>query len=240
MNLKLSSRDRIILVIAVCAIVFTAGIVLFVKPRYEVLNSAKANLINVKDELSRVEIRISALDGLVEQLNSNAAEIDLTQQNFYAEAQPYINEKIVTGLLSERAIKIKSITTEYTKAEGIERYRVLPENTVAYDMKINGDIYNELPQEVYDAYNNIQAQTAESVTVGVTRIELKFEAAPGIDEIMKCLDDLAEKAKSLVVTTCSCTTDGGDETVSDNSLSIVMYSIVPMNIERLLEENATV
>lgn len=240
MSMKLSYRDKVIAIVVICIVVIVAGVVLFVKPRVAELDVAKQNLDRVQQEMNRVQEKINTLDGLIISLKDTAKEIDTIQQNFYVEAEPYEFEQHVREILAARNIEYSSITTSYASAQDITQYFVDPIHILAYDMKIDADIYNELPQEVYDAYKGAAAKIGSTVKIGTTNIVLSFKTAPGADEVLKCLDDLAKVDKTLIVNSSDCEVkigaDAGEKT--EQTIALTIYSIVPMNMDLVSAENS--
>ncbi len=242
MSMKLSYRDKVIAVVAICVLVIIAGIVMFIKPRMAELDTAKINLQNVQKEKERVDAKINTLDGLLVTLKDTAAEIEDVQKNFYTEVAPFEFEQRVREILLANNLDFTNISTTYASAEDIALYQVKPGHVLAYNMKIKGDIYNELPQEVYDAYNGISVPEGEKVKVGLTTMTVCFNAKPGFEAALKCLDDIAADDKSIIVTlTEGSKVEDDDEVIlKENIIVINVYSIVPMNTEMVKADNGAV
>ena len=63
--MKLSYRDKVIFVAAIVIIIIIAGIFLFIKPKFEEMNYAKAALQAKETEQAGVEAKINTLPDIV-------------------------------------------------------------------------------------------------------------------------------------------------------------------------------
>ena len=150
--MKLSYRDKVIFVAAIVIIIIVAGIFVFIKPKFEEMNYAKSALQAKQSEQADVEAKINTLPDIVAALKSAAQDVGEIQEYFMPEQDPYLNEQYVREILGKN-VTVRGMNTQYTSADDIEQYVVNAQNIAACDIFIDSDLYNELPQEVYDAYN---------------------------------------------------------------------------------------
>ena len=149
MNLKLSYRDKVIFIVVMIILVLVAGFFIFIKPKFESVEIAKANLAAKQQEKADIEAKIGTLSDIIDNMKATAEEIGEKQEIFLDEAHPYVNETYIRDALSSLNLDITSMNTSYTTAAAISRYTVAKQNYLAYENKMNADLYNELPQEVF-------------------------------------------------------------------------------------------
>ncbi len=240
MSMKLSYRDKVIIIIVICIIVLILGFVFIVRPMIANLETERSTLSDKQAEQQRVHDKVNTLGELVGTLTQTADDIDVIQENFYVEAQPYEFEQLITEKLRGQDIEIRSINTTYAYAGDISKYTVGVSHALAYQMKMDADIYTELPQAVYDRWSDIETPEAPTVRIGVTTVTVSFMASAGSAALMGCIDELAEDEKSIIV--YSAVSDTNETQLdeagqSENSINITVYSIVPLNTE-LVDEDA--
>jgi len=243
MSLKLSYRDKVIFIVFICLIILVLGVVLIVRPKVDEMGVARQNLEDKEKALLELEQKIEKLDGLVKELIKTAEGVAEIQENFYVEADPYIMEQTVTEMLDPNEnMDVTAIETKYAIADLIREYKVYPRNVLAYDMKMQADLYNELPQEVYDAYNKETPPPPPAVIIGVTEMEFNFEAPmsglEGIGELLRCLDIIAEEEFTIIAPKFSGSSSYAvEEPTAEYSVTILMFSIVPLDVELVKEES---
>ena len=238
MNLKLSYRDKVIFIVVMVILVLVAGFFLFIRPKYEQVNLAKSAFTAKQQEKIDIDTKIGTLPDIIQNLKDVAEEIEEKQEIFLEEAHPYVNETYIREALSSLNLDILSMNTEYTTAAEINKYTVDKLHYLAYDNKMNSDLYNELPQEVYDLYNGVPAKTYPNTIIGITNTTLTFDLGNNsIDKIYDVMDRLAEDEKTIVLNTVSTDSAPAEEGVSSEvTLNITMYSIFPLNVEEVLKE----
>ncbi len=242
MNMKLSYRDKIIFIVVIVIIILVAGFFLLIKPKFEEVDVAKANLETKQQEKDEIDTKIGTLPQIIENMKTVAKDVDADQQLFFVEQDPYLNEDYIRAILNENGIHIRGITTEYAMANPIQRYFVDPANILTYENKMNADLYNELPQEVWDEYNNVSRNTYPEATIGITSMTVDLtDDDPEYSNTFNFINRIAEDEKSVTLNSVDTETvvmgDEGFEGV-DVSIELTLYSIFPMNVDKVLEENA--
>ena len=75
MSMKLSYRDKVIIIVVAVLVILGVGIFCFAKPKYESLQVSKQRLAAKEDEQQQVDAKIATLDGLKKQLEDNIDSI---------------------------------------------------------------------------------------------------------------------------------------------------------------------
>lgn len=237
MNLKLSYRDKVIFIVVMVILVLVAGFFLLIKPKYEQVNAAKETLAAKQQEKTDIDTKIATLPDIIQNMKDTAEEIGEKQEIFLDEAHPYVNETYIRELLSGLNVNVIEMNTDYTTAAPISRYTVTKEHYLAYGNKINADLYNELPQEVYDLYNNVPAPAYPDTIIGVTNMNLTFElGTASINKVYDIMDRFASDEKTIILNSISTERDPSDGNEATASLNVTMYSIFPLNVEEVLKE----
>lgn len=243
MNMKLSYRDKVIFIVAIVLIILVAGFFVLIKPKFAEINTAKYNLETKQQERDDLNAKIDTLPTIIEDLKAAAEEIGDKQELFFDEQDPYLNETYVREALD---VDMKSMNTSYTAALDLVRYTVTPQHILAYDNKMSADLYNELPQEVYDVYNEVPAPSYPSVVIGTTNMSFTFKSDNPMRDANTVLDKIFDDEKAIILNTISTTTEesapanGEDDTGNEVTCNITMYSVFPLNIEQVLQETAEI
>lgn len=235
--MKLSYRDKVIFVVAIVLVIIIVGIFVVIKPKFEEMNRAKLALENKQSEQADVQSKMDTLPDIVKQIKAVAKEVGEIQEVFLPQQDPYLNEQFVREILGNN-VDTLSMSTEYTMADNIASYIVEPKNIVSYDLLVNGDLYNELPQEVYDNYNGTGELTGEEMVIGVTSINVSFRDRADYSGIYKFIDAVKDNGKTIIVT--NFLREGNSEsevTEIESNISLVMYSIYPLNVDKVMEES---
>lgn len=237
MNLKLSYRDKVIFIVVMVILVIVAGFFLFIKPKFEQVNMAKDTLAAKQQEKIDIDTKIETLPDIIDTMKSTAEEIGEKQEIFLDEGHPYVNETYIRDVLSSLNLNITSMNTTYTTASPISRYTVAKQHYLAYDNKMNADLYNELPQEVYDLYNGVAAPAYPNTVIGVTNMTVEVDLGNSPRKVYDIMDRLAEDEKTIILNSVNTESELGDEEEKATaSLNLTMYSIFPLNVEEVLKE----
>jgi hypothetical protein len=227
MSIKLSYRDKVILVILIVLIIIIGGIMVFVRPKFEESNAKKEELDAKTKEQQTVQERINTLPVLQRQVLEAIKDIDLYQQLFYTEGKHYEMEQLFHSLIDESGLDINAMTFT-TKAEDIEDYLFTPSvGLLMYDMKVNADLYNALPIELYNYMNGVQAESNGTVVIGVTEFAASFKNLRTWDQLQQFLDLVEATDKSIYITTVA--SEGSTPEEGNGNVNVQIYHIVPMD-----------
>lgn len=234
--MKLSYRDKVIFVAAIVIIIVVAGIFLFIKPKFGEMNKAKLALEKKQTEQAGVEEKINSLPDIVAKLKETAQDVGEIQEFFMVEQDPYLNEQYVREILGNN-VSTLGMETQYTAASDLKEYVVNPTNVVAYDLLVNGDLYNELPQEVYDVYNKTAKKKGDKCVIGVTTMRVDYRDKVDYSGIYKFIDAVKDNGKTILLTSFNKAEDSVGATEVEESVELVIYSIYPLNVDKVMEES---
>ena len=260
--MKLSYRDKVIFICAVVVIILIAGFFLFIKPKYTDMGYAKSALETKQSEKADVEAKINTLPQLVEQLKASAEGVNDIQTYFFSavseddkttidvngteadvyskEQAPYQIEQIIHDMLDSAGVEVTSISTAYTVGGQFNEYMVPTKNAYAYDLLIQADLYNELPQSVYDVYNKVAAASGDNIVIGVTNMSIGYKDSFALTKLFKFIDEVADDERTMSILSVSSSEEKGDATETEGNIDMVLYSIMPLNVDKIMEENDTV
>ena len=235
MNMKLSYRDKVIFIVAIVIIILVAGFFLLIKPKFAEIDTAKYNLSVKQQERDDIDAKIATLPQIIEDIKTIAKEVGEKQVIFLDEQDPYLNEQYIRESLPA-SIDIKSMNTNYTVAANLNRYIVNPAHLLPYDNKMNADLYNELPQELYDLYNDVPSEVYPGVIIGTTTMDFTIASDLALRDAYNVIDRIDENEKAIILNTVETDTNEaeGEETSRDVTYNITMYSIFPLNVEQVL------
>ena len=242
MSLKLSYRDKVIFIVVMVILVLVAGFFLFIKPKFAKVEQAKYTLEEQQAKKTEIDEKINTLPDIIDTLKATATEIGELQEIFLEEAHPYVNETYIREALNELDIEVLEMTTEYTVADEISKYMVYPANILAYENKMNADLYNELPQEVYDKYNGVWREVPPDAIIGVTYMTVKFHSDLELQDAYNVIDRIAEDEKTIILNTIGTDdiSEETDEPMYEMEATITMYSVFPLNVEKVMEETTEI
>lgn len=234
--MKLSYRDKVIFVAAIVIVILIAGIFLFIKPKFEEMDYAKRALEQKQSEKADVEAKINTLPDIVASLKSTAQDVGELQEHFMEEQDPYLNEQYVREILGTNVTTL-GMSTQYTTADTLEQYVVNAQNVAACDLFINSDLYNELPQEVYDAYNKANKRTGGSCVIGVTSMTVSYRDKTDYSGLYKFIDAVKDDGKTVIITEFSKGEDEKGATEIESSVNLKLYSIYYLDTTKVMEES---
>lgn len=238
MSLKLSYRDKVIFIVVMIILVLVGGFFLLIKPKFQQVEVAKNNLAVKQQEKTDIDTKISTLPGLIQSMKDSASEIKEKQEIFLPEGHPFENENYIREFLNELNIQLASMNTDYTTASPISRYVVDEKHILAYENKIKADLYEELPEEVYNKYNEIEREPYADAVIGVTTMTISFKSDLELRDVYAVIDRIADDEKTIILNTVSTS-----EVPLDNqephvmsSINLTLYSIYPLNVDKVMEE----
>jgi type II secretory pathway pseudopilin PulG len=228
MSIKLNYREKVILVVLLVLTIIIGGIMIFVRPKFEE-NNVKAQELEAKQqEQTTIQEKIDTLRTLQINILKAIGDIDAYQEIFYTEGKHYEMEQLLHGMADEAGLDITRVEFA-TTFEQIQDYLFTPTvGLLMYEMKVNADLYNTLPPELYNYMNGVQAVSNGTVAVGVTNYDVELDGVRTWPQLEGFLDTAADSKKSIYVTTVT-TTDGAPEGTA--KLNIKIYHIVPMDTE---------
>lgn len=241
MSMKLSYRDKVIIIIVAVIVVLGVGIFCFIKPQVENLKIAEDRLASKQAEKDQVDAKIGTLESLEKTLEDNIKAIEEDQKQFISEREipetyqinQYIKEK-----LAESDVQIKGMTLNALAPTTIDAY-FYNKLALAYPMKINADIANKLPEEVMNAYNNSYPAAPAGTTIAGTILNVEYECDEP-DQVFEAIQAIADNEENIYLLTASADFKAAEEAPTDaegaavnGSLTIMIYEIYPLDPEDL-------
>ena len=197
--MKLSYRERIILIVAIVIVILGIGIFVFIKPKYEKMKKHKADLATAQEEwdhkledFRRIPIRQKSINDYYEEglkisgdftNEMNSVELDEFLQEFL-NGDDFVEDKV--------AVKKDMKVTDET-ANGIDFYYYTP-SIVTYPLyeaaDLDGSLAKAAAEKLHDA-NILAARKTQTVGVGSEEFTVKLKR----EDLMKFLDSVAQHAK---------------------------------------------
>lgn len=202
MNMKLSYRDKVILIIVIVLVVLGAGIFCFIKPKYEALQVSKDRLAAKEAEKAEVEAKMGTLEDLKKKLEEDVKAVEEDQKQFLSEkeyGETYLISQYLMQKLEPSGITITGVEAPLLEANDIMAYEY-DKLAVAYPMKINSDIGGELPEEVLYAYNKSYPERSSTVELASSIFTVRFTAEDDAD-IFEAVDAVVEADENLYLIT---------------------------------------
>lgn len=229
--MKLSQRDKVIFLAVVAFLIILLGGVLFIKPKFQEKQSTQITLESKKAEQQSVDDKIGTLDSKKEELKNSIKDVEKLEERFIPHMDTFEVEPMLFDLIKESKIEITGSEYELMTAEEIKNY-VYDKYAVAYPMRMDADLNNELPQEVIDKYNEITATAPEGVKVGLTTAAISFKGP--FEDMLAALDNIAAEDKTMIVTalegksSSAKESDSGDAAGPEGILTIYVFHIEHM------------
>ncbi len=246
MSMKLSYRDKVILIVVIVVAILLAGIFLVIKPKYTDLQASNVRVDAKQAELDQATQKAATLETLKNQLKSDIEEVDELQSDFLFESEygeTYEALQYVMDILADTEITIQGIDIQLLSARDIDNY-TYQKYAAAYQLKLDADINNELPPEVeYTLNNSWPADTEPAQTIAGTTVEITFTAPGGtdLDPLYTAVDSISNDEKTLLISEFSAENSTGlsvdtgavaEETV-EGSMTIYVYEIWPMDVDSI-------
>lgn len=199
--MKMSYRDRMILLIVIVIALILVGIFLIVKPTTTKIAENRVTLSTVEAEQDRINGIIEQIPKLEEAIKSEYNESKTFAENFTESRATYEAEQFIQEYFNNNSVKMVSLTANESVAEPIEFYSYAP-NVVTYPLleaaDLNGDIAIETAEKLKTStvLTGLEAQEVEMYS-----LEIQFNGKK--DNILKLIDDLKSVDKNIIITDLS-------------------------------------
>lgn len=236
MSMKLSYRDKVIIIVVSVLVVLGVGIFCFAKPKYEDLQVSKERLAAKEEEKSQVEAKMGTLEDLKELLEKNIDAVVEDQEKFLSEKEYgdtyQISKYLMDALSPISTLKITGVDMEPLAKTELAAYSY-NKNAVAYSMKMNGDIAGNLPPEVGYALDGSYPQNPRGVDVAGTVVTVAYESDNDTD-ILDAVQLIADNEKNIYLRTFSGTyvedpNADPEKPKFSGDLVIEIYEIYPLD-----------
>ena len=240
MSMKLSYRDKVIVIVVAVLVILGIGIFSFIKPKYEDLQVSKERLAAKEDEKAQVEAKMGTLEELKKKLEDDINAVVEDQEQFLSEeeySETYQISQYLMDLLSNDRFEIKGISMGRLSTSNLSAY-FYNKYAVAYPLKINGDINGELPPEVGYAATGSYPSAPASVKIAGTTVTVNYGCEEA-DDLLEAIQTIADHDKNLYVMTFSGSyvdaADKAEATGEDaedpfsGDITIAVYEIYPLD-----------
>lgn len=232
--MKLSYRDKVILIAIIIIVILALGFFFVIKPKMAEINTTGAQLEQKQKELDDLNAKIATLDDLKKSLENKVKEVETLQEQFLPEYETFQTDQYIYDILKDTPITINKVEMELPVADPVIPYIVHDSNPVAYDLKMNADLGNKLPQDIIDAYNDITKYDEPAGTeVCLTKYTLEVGVAD-FDKLYEALDAIDEDEKAVYITEIGGDSERDEETnLAKGDIVIYVLSVQPLDIEAL-------
>lgn len=238
MSMKLSYRDKVIIIVLAVLVVLGIGIFTFIKPKFADLQASEDRLTAKEAERDDVQSKMDTLEVLKKRLEDDIKSVEETQKQFMSErdyGETYQISKYLMDKLHPAGIEITGISLDRLTSTQLEAY-TYDKYAVAYPMKINADIAGKLPPEVGYAYEGGYPAAPDSVAVGGTVVTVSYTCTNN-DGVFDAIQSVADNEENIYLQSVSAsykdegkTEDGKIE--GDMVIEIYeVYTMDPADIE---------
>lgn len=238
MSMKLSYRDKVIVIVVAVLVILGVGIFCFIKPQMESLQASDDRLTAKQSEEAQVKDRIGTLDDLVKRLEDDIESVEESQKKFISErenGETFQINMYLSTLLESSNIDIKSMLLSDLEATDLMAYEY-DKLALAYPLKIYGDLQNELPEEVMNAYNGTSIPISDYNQVAGTIVTIGYECDEA-DEVFSAIDLIANCDENIYLITCGASyeepaqTDSGESGRFEGEMVVLVYEIYPIDVD---------
>lgn len=236
MSMKLSYRDKVIIIVVSVLVVLGVGIFCFAKPKYEDLQVSKERLTAKEDEKAQVEAKMGTLEDLKKTLEDSIDAVVEDQEKFLSERE-YGDTYQISKYLMDALAPVSTLKITGVKMDPLAKTALAPyhynKNAVAYTMKMNADIAGQLPPEVGYAYDGSYPETPKGVDVASTLVTVSYETDSD-EDLLDAVQLIADNEKNIYLRTFSGKyvedpNADPEEPKFEGDLVIEIYEIYPLD-----------
>ena len=218
--MKLSFREKIILMVVVAILTLVLGFVLVIKPQFANISSNKANLTTVQAQKADIEAKIQSAAQLNDKLKAIYDEDKKLSEFFLPEVNTYEVDKYVYDIAKQSNLVIESLSLTPMKASDVVFYAPKVE-TVQYPLQASANLSDgtQAAQTTVAADPN---QPAAVEQAGLSIATITFSATSDA-QFKAFLDAIDKLDKSVIIT--SCTSKAGETGGITGTIAVNLYSI---------------
>ncbi|MDE7293536.1 MAG: hypothetical protein K2N72_03835 [Oscillospiraceae bacterium] len=246
MSMKLSRRDKVILLCVIVAAIGIAGYLLLLKPKYAEMQASNDRLAAKEAERSEVEEKIATLEVLKKRLEDDVKSVVEDQKEFLSEEEVFEPQHISTyimNMLEPSGINITGMSVPALTPNTLSAY-TYNKNALAYEMRMNADLARELPEEVYYAYNGSYPAPPPAVVIGLSTVTVDFEFETG-EQLYDAIQLVADDEKDIYLINVSSQEAGdgapgvNEEETPKGQMIIEVYTITPLDPDDIDKDPAS-
>lgn len=228
--MKLSYRDKVIAIVLIVILIIVAGSIIFVKPMMDKTALAQAELDKIQQEKKSVEDKIATLETIKQGIRNDLGSIDEYQQLFFTEDYGFEMEREIRAYCEEVGLSVRDLTFSSSATNLLPAAYVPSPYWLAYEMKMDADLYAQLPEAVYDLWNKTAYARGAGQQIGSTTYNIAFNDITQWEDLMPLFDRAATHEKAIYIPSYSLSNVGEEGT---SSLAFTIYHIVPMDVEQV-------
>jgi hypothetical protein len=232
--MKMSYRDRVILLVVIIIALVLCGIFLIVKPTTTKISTNKASLATAQAEVDRINGIIEQIPVLGETIESEYNESKSYAENFAEGRDPYEADQFIQEYLNSNSIEVSSFSVNEPTTEEISFYSYSP-NVITYPLleaaDLNGDIAAETAEKLKTStvFADLESQTVESYSV-----DIQFKGKK--ENILALLDSVKDIDENILINSVSIAdytfnadaTDSSEKGYSTGSMNVTFYVLEPL------------
>jgi hypothetical protein len=236
--LKLSYRDKVIAIVITVVLLIAAGAVFIVNPQLEKYQAKQLEVEAKEAEKLTIEEKIATLDDIQMNIIRSAYDIGDLQEPFYLEQYHYELEQLFHEYVDEAGAEINSISFS-VGTEKITANQYMPSyNILAYTMKMNADLYGELPVDVMNIYNQVKLAEKPTVDIGVFKINVTLGGLLTWEDFRPFVDEIFDLERTILINNASpviAADPNSENTQPAIATNLTLYTIVPMDRDTVVQ-----
>lgn len=227
--MKLSYREKIILIVFVVAITLVAGFFIVIKPAIAKNAQYKVELVAKQTQQTEIDKKIEEAEGLKDKVIKAYNETKDISEFFLPEMDTYQVDQYLSPYCAKNNVTIKSLELELAAPEEATAYSYELYD-VLYSLRDIADINAEVPKPV-DATAKPAETTAETAapvptspdTLAVTNVTIGISGT--VEDVLKLADDIKAINKSVIITSISGKGEGEEGKAPEGEITIKIFSI---------------
>lgn len=226
--MKLSYREKIILIVFVVAITLVAGFFIVIKPAIATNAQYKVDLAAKQTQKAEIDQKIADAEGLKDKIKKAYDETKDISAFFLPEMDTYQVDQYLSPYCAKNNVTITALELELAAPEEVSAYSYELYNVI-YSLKDIADINAEVPKPA-----DPTAQPAETTaavpavptspdTLAVTNVTIGISGK--VEDVLKFADDIKAINKSVIITSISGNGEAEDGKDPEGDITIKIFSI---------------
>ncbi len=223
--MKLTYRDKVLLTSLLVVLVWVAGIMLFIKPAFEDMNSASKTYADKNTEYQKKKEQVEKEADLKQKATEAFGEVSKLASNFYDTLSTDEVCEIVDTLLDKDNIENDSLTISAYSTVVLDKFGY---TSTVVKTDFDETIESANPGSASDSSSAAPANTEVETAATVPNYTVSFGYKCRFEDLKAFLDKLTtNNEKSLVVTNCTITNVNEDEIEGNMTMNLMMLPRLP-------------
>ncbi|WP_124099838.1 hypothetical protein [Ruminococcus sp. Marseille-P6503] len=216
--MKLTYRDKVILISVLVVAVWVAGFMLIIKPAFADMNSASKTHTEKVIEYENKKKQVADEENLRQQANQAYDDVSNIAGNFYGKLSTDDVAETIDTLLDVDNIKNDSLTISAYSSVALDKFSYSG-TVLQTDIDIVLEGQGDSSADAAAANTQVQESTAETIPC----YTVSFGYTCEFEDLKSFLDKLTtNNEKSLVVTSCTITDVNADEIEGTMTMNLMM------------------